>query len=672
MCKKTVGFSGHWLLTRCFLLHLSVHSAAGSSLTCLGDLHQFIIAEFAQVLFHLRDGLGDGAKREVGVDGHCGQLLGFSLRDQHVVGLEMATKNRATYLQSQLEWTRSSAESLLCLVRVSAHLDKVDVVFGAWQLRDLLVSPLQVGDLMAQPLHVSLGIVERCPLVGGDQLGHLLLHPLDGANHVAERLLAFLQRSLGWVLNKGHSMNQQGVSLVLLEEQWEELSSLPQGGMQYMTVLVVDLTLRSNPRVLSELLSVLMDGGVTNLKSIHRLFQFFHLLESVMDLLLDLGLGGAKPLLWATKMKVFEWVGSWKWKSLYDCFRCGLQSQSLSSGVTCDNKTENLTLMVCRWDWSVSCTCSAAVFPYGRVWHNAWGFVSLCLLALLQTVPSCFTYYCVINFISSTRNMSMCVSPQKSHRTDSSFSNTTPSLPAPPLSPARPRPCRDLCVPSPCTARKCTSGRCGRTAPDPSDAAGRSACPGDRFHPLACASWRWPTRSEAWDASRSRRPDTWGRSWRLCASCPRRCHSRHPGVPRSCNRGTVVGVERTRCCVGGWNGVSLLFLRHLLLHLHFHLCVSVWASCCRWPCTLGRGTCPCGRHGPSRSSSKLSRRCGRTGWTRDPGGIPCTGSRSPDPMTWGRLVCRFLCAAVETLCCVALSAEWQSESAGTRGRSYIE
>lgn len=64
-----------------------------------------------------------------------------------------------------------------------------------------------------------------------------------------------------------------------------------------MTVLVVDLTLCSNPRVVIQLLSVLMNGGVTNLESIHSLFQFFHLLESVMDLLLDLGLSGAQPLL---------------------------------------------------------------------------------------------------------------------------------------------------------------------------------------------------------------------------------------------------------------------------------------------------------------------------------------------------------------------------------------
>lgn len=77
------------------------------------------------------------------------------------------------------------------------HLDEVDVVLGARQLRDFLVPPLQVGDFVAQTLHVSMGIFERRLLVGGDQLGQLLLRPLDGANHVAERLLAFLQRSLG-------------------------------------------------------------------------------------------------------------------------------------------------------------------------------------------------------------------------------------------------------------------------------------------------------------------------------------------------------------------------------------------------------------------------------------------------------------------------------------------
>lgn len=84
--------------------------------------------------------------------------------------------------------------ALLCAV---GHLNEVDVVLGAGQLRDLVVPPLQVGDLVGQALHVALGVVEGRPLVGADQLGHLLLHPLDGADHVAEGLLALLQRSLG-------------------------------------------------------------------------------------------------------------------------------------------------------------------------------------------------------------------------------------------------------------------------------------------------------------------------------------------------------------------------------------------------------------------------------------------------------------------------------------------
>lgn len=73
----------------------------------------------------------------------------------------------------------------------------MDVVLSARQLRDLAISPLQISNLMAQTLHVALSIVECCPLVGGDQLSHFLLHPFDGAYHVSECLLAFLQRSLG-------------------------------------------------------------------------------------------------------------------------------------------------------------------------------------------------------------------------------------------------------------------------------------------------------------------------------------------------------------------------------------------------------------------------------------------------------------------------------------------
>ena len=59
----------------------------GSTLTCLGRLDQFIIAEFMQVLFHLGDGLRHGPEREVGVDGDCWQLLCLCRSDQHVVAL---------------------------------------------------------------------------------------------------------------------------------------------------------------------------------------------------------------------------------------------------------------------------------------------------------------------------------------------------------------------------------------------------------------------------------------------------------------------------------------------------------------------------------------------------------------------------------------------------------
>lgn len=57
-------------------------------LTCLGYLNQLIIAEFVQVLFHLRDSLCDRTEGEIGVDGHCRQLLSLRLRYQHVVALK--------------------------------------------------------------------------------------------------------------------------------------------------------------------------------------------------------------------------------------------------------------------------------------------------------------------------------------------------------------------------------------------------------------------------------------------------------------------------------------------------------------------------------------------------------------------------------------------------------
>ena len=45
------------------------------SLTCLGHFDQFFIAELAQVLLHLWDGLGDGAKWEIWIHSDAGQLL---------------------------------------------------------------------------------------------------------------------------------------------------------------------------------------------------------------------------------------------------------------------------------------------------------------------------------------------------------------------------------------------------------------------------------------------------------------------------------------------------------------------------------------------------------------------------------------------------------------------
>lgn len=78
-----------------------------------------------------------------------------------------------------------------------SYLDEVDVVFSAGELGDLVVSPFQVFDLVVQTVHVALGVVQRCPLVGGDELDHLLLHPLDGAQHVPEQLLTLFHGHLG-------------------------------------------------------------------------------------------------------------------------------------------------------------------------------------------------------------------------------------------------------------------------------------------------------------------------------------------------------------------------------------------------------------------------------------------------------------------------------------------
>lgn len=93
---------------------------------------------------------------------------------------------------------------IVIVIYHNVDLDEVDVVLGAGQLGDLVVSPLEVGDLVAQALHVALCVAECRSLVGGDQLGHLLLHPLNGAHHVSEHLLTFLHRPLCRVLHRKH------------------------------------------------------------------------------------------------------------------------------------------------------------------------------------------------------------------------------------------------------------------------------------------------------------------------------------------------------------------------------------------------------------------------------------------------------------------------------------
>lgn len=65
-----------------------VFKSRASELTCLGHLDQFVIAEFVEVLLHLRDGLCDRAEGEVGVDSDRWQLLRRRLGYQHVVALQ--------------------------------------------------------------------------------------------------------------------------------------------------------------------------------------------------------------------------------------------------------------------------------------------------------------------------------------------------------------------------------------------------------------------------------------------------------------------------------------------------------------------------------------------------------------------------------------------------------
>lgn len=202
---------------------LTVFKFCASELTCFGHLDQLVIAELIQVLFHLRDGLRDWAEGEVGVDGHRWQHLRLRLGYQHVVALTREEKQPCSHDKvyfkcvcfspvlhraEHFSVTRGRffftlTDTHLCLTNVSVewlcqgYLDEVDVVLSAGQLGDLAVPPLQIGDLMGQTLHVALCVVERRSLVGGDELGHLLLHPLNGAHHVGKHLLAFLQRRVG-------------------------------------------------------------------------------------------------------------------------------------------------------------------------------------------------------------------------------------------------------------------------------------------------------------------------------------------------------------------------------------------------------------------------------------------------------------------------------------------
>lgn len=115
-------------------------------------------------------------------------------------------------------------------------------------------------------------------------------------------------------------------------------------------------------------------------------------------------------------------------------------------------------------------------------------YLRLCFSGLVGSLANCSLMLHLL-LLSPQCSTSLCVHHSQVTLNKHLIEQHDPKpLPAPPLSPAPPRPCRDLCVPSPCTARKCTFGRCGRTAPGLSDAAGRSACPGDRFHRPVCAS----------------------------------------------------------------------------------------------------------------------------------------------------------------------------------------
>lgn len=174
-------------------------------------------------------------------------------------------------------------------------LDEVDVVLSAGQLSDLSVSPLQVSDLMAQTLHVALSVGECWPLVGGDQFGHLLVHPLNGAQHISKHLLTILQGLLSWALHRKHRHTNKSTGC------HTGLTSTLRGAVITTwrnAVFVGSWSIFAfSLEWLVGFFICVMDSVGTNLEWIHCLFQFLHLLQSIMNLLLNLSLCGAQSLL---------------------------------------------------------------------------------------------------------------------------------------------------------------------------------------------------------------------------------------------------------------------------------------------------------------------------------------------------------------------------------------
>lgn len=144
------------------------------------------------------------------------------------------------------------------------YLDEVNVVLSAGQLGDLVVPPFQVSDFMGQALHVALGAVERRSLVGRYQLGHLLLHPLDGAHHVAEHLLAILQCPLGRVLHASRRRVSPKSSGCHTSKQAQLKNLITPIG----TLSVLDDVILWSKFGRSSLISQI-DGGVTNFERVY-------------------------------------------------------------------------------------------------------------------------------------------------------------------------------------------------------------------------------------------------------------------------------------------------------------------------------------------------------------------------------------------------------------------